>query len=40
MTRVKEVLVVEGRYDRNKLSQTFAAVILETNGFGIFSDRE
>ena len=40
MIRVKEVLVVEGRYDKNKLSQIFDAVILETNGFGIFSDKE
>ena len=40
MIRVREVLVVEGRYDRNTLSQIFDAVILETGGFGIFSDRE
>ncbi len=40
MIRVKEVLVVEGRYDKNTLSQVFDAVILETNGFGIFSDGE
>ena len=40
MIRVKEVIVVEGRYDKNTLSQIFDAVILETGGFGIFSDRE
>ena len=40
MIRVEEVLVVEGRYDKNTLSQIFDAVILETGGFGIFSDRE
>ena len=40
MIRVQEVIVVEGRYDKNTLSQIFDAVILETNGFGIFSDRE
>ena len=40
MIRVREVLVVEGRYDKNTLSQIFDAVILETGGFGIFSDRE
>lgn len=40
MRRVREVIVVEGRYDRNTLSQVVDAVILETSGFGIFNDRE
>lgn len=40
MQRVKEVIVVEGRYDKNTLSQVVDAVILETAGFGIFNDRE
>lgn len=40
MIRVKEVIVVEGRYDKNTLSQIFDAVIVETGGFGIFNDRE
>lgn len=40
MIRVREVIVVEGRYDRNALSQVVDAVILETSGFGIFNDRE
>ena len=40
MIRVKEVIVVEGRYDKNTLSQIFDAVIIETGGFGIFNDRE
>ena len=40
MIRVKEVIVVEGRYDKNTLSQIFDAVIIETAGFGVFSDRE
>ncbi len=38
MNRVKEVIVVEGRYDKNALSQVVDAVILETSGFGIFND--
>ena len=38
MERVKEVIVVEGRYDKNTLSQVVDAVILETSGFGIFND--
>lgn len=40
MHRIKEVIVVEGRYDKNTLSQVVDAVILETSGFGIFNDRE
>ena len=40
MICVKEVIVVEGRYDRNTLSQVFDAVIVETSGFGVFNDRE
>ena len=40
MISVNEVIVVEGRYDRNTLSQVFDAVIVETSGFGVFNDRE
>lgn len=40
MYRVKEVIVVEGRYDKNTLSQVVDAVIIETSGFGIFNDRQ
>ena len=40
MINVKEVIVVEGRYDKNTLSQVFDAVIVETSGFGVFNDRE
>ena len=38
--RIREAIVVEGRYDKNTLSQLVDAVILETSGFGIFKDRE
>lgn len=38
--RLKEALVVEGRYDRNTLSQLVDGVILETRGFGLFKDKE
>lgn len=38
--KVKEAIIVEGRYDKNTLSQIFDAVIIETSGFGIFSDSE
>lgn len=40
MHSVKEVIVVEGRYDKNTLSQIVDAVIIETSGFGIFNDKE
>ena len=38
MHKIKEVIVVEGRYDKNTLSQVVDAVIIETSGFGIFND--
>ena len=37
---IREVLVVEGRYDRNTLSQVVDALIFETGGFSIFHNRE
>lgn len=40
LPRVREAIVVEGRYDKNALSQVVDAVILETSGFGIFRDEE
>ena len=38
--RIKEAIVVEGRYDKNTLSQVVDAVILETAGFRVFKDGE
>ena len=38
--RLREVIVVEGRYDRNALSQVVDALIFETGGFGIFHHPE
>ena len=40
MLRIREAIVVEGRYDKNTLSQLVDTVIVETGGFGIFKDRE
>lgn len=40
MLKIKEAIVVEGRYDKNTLSQIVDTVILETSGFGIFKDKE
>lgn len=40
MRRIKEVIVVEGRYDKNALLQVVDATVLETAGFGVFNDRQ
>ena len=40
MRRIKEVIVVEGRYDKNTLLQVVDAVVIETSGFGIFNDAQ
>ena len=40
MLRIREAIVVEGRYDKNTLSQLVDTVIVETSGFGIFKDKE
>ena len=40
MHSVREVIVVEGRYDKNSLSQVVDAVIIETSGFGIFNNSQ
>lgn len=40
MFRIQEAIVVEGRYDKNTLSQVVDTLILETNGFGLFHDPE
>lgn len=40
MVKIKEAIVVEGRYDKNTLSQIVEAPIFETSGFGIFKDKE
>ena len=38
--KIREAILVEGRYDKNTLSQIVDAPILETNGFGIFKDKK
>lgn len=40
MRRIKEVIVVEGRYDKNALKQVVEATVVETGGFGVFNDKE
>jgi len=39
MLKIREAIVVEGRYDKNTLAQIVDAPILETSGFGIFKDK-
>ena len=38
--RIREVIVVEGRYDKNALLQAADAAVVETRGFAVFNDRE
>ena len=38
--RVKQVLLVEGKYDAAKLSSLVDGLILTTDGFGIYQDKE
>ena len=38
MTRVREVIVVEGKYDRIRVLSAVDALVVETDGFGIFRD--
>jgi ribonuclease M5 len=38
--KIREVIVVEGRYDKNALSQVADALIFETGGFALFRNRE
>jgi len=37
---LKQAVIVEGRYDKIRLSSLLDATILETNGFRIFKDKE
>lgn len=40
MIKIKEAIIVEGKYDKMKLSSIVDGLIIETNGFGIFKDKE
>jgi ribonuclease M5 len=40
MVEVREAIVVEGRYDKNTLSQVVKAPIFETSGFGIMNNSQ
>jgi len=38
--RIREVIVVEGRYDKNTVSQVVDATVVTLGGFAVFNDRE
>lgn len=40
MIKIKEAVIVEGKYDKIKLSNILDTVIIETDGFAIFKDKE
>ncbi|MBP1544569.1 MAG: DUF4093 domain-containing protein [Oscillospiraceae bacterium] len=40
MIRIKQAIIVEGKYDKIRLSTLVDAVIITTNGFAIYKDEE
>ena len=40
MLKIREAVIVEGRYDKLKLSNILDTLIVETNGFGIYKDKD
>ena len=40
MRKIKEVIVVEGRYDKNALAQVVDATVITLGGFSVFNDKE
>ncbi len=38
--KIKEVIVVEGRYDKNTLMQAVDATVVDVGGFGVFNDTQ
>lgn len=40
MLKLKEVVIVEGKYDKIKLSQILDALIIDVGGFNIFKNKE
>ena len=40
MLKVKEAVIVEGKYDKIKLSNLLDALIIETNGFSVYKDKK
>ncbi len=40
MIKIEEAVIVEGKYDKIKLSAVLDTVIIETDGFAVFKDKE
>ena len=40
MIKIRQAIVVEGKYDRNTLCQIVDAPVFQTNGFGIMKDKQ
>ena len=40
MIHIREAIIVEGRYDVNKIKQLVDTVVIETGGFAIFNNKE
>lgn len=40
MIKIKQAVIVEGKYDKIKLSSILDTVIIETDGFAVFKDKE
>lgn len=40
MIKVSQIIIVEGKYDKIKLSSMIDGIIIETEGFGIFKNKE
>lgn len=40
MIKLRQAIVVEGKYDKNALRQLVDAPVFETNGFGVMKNRE
>ncbi len=40
MIKLKQAVIVEGKYDKIKLSNIIDAPIIQTDGFGVFKDKE
>ena len=40
MIKIKQAIIVEGKYDKIRLSNLVEALIIPTNGFAIYKDKE
>ena len=40
MVKIKEAIVVEGRYDKNTLRQVVDTAVFQTDGFGVMNNQE